>query len=56
MNITKFYTEYSKRKNCTDILLLIAESETGQKFVVGGNPHFTTELVPYEKCYYTHNN
>lgn len=33
--------------------LLIAIALDGSKYVVSGNPHFPTSLIPYEQCWYT---
>lgn len=53
MEVKKFYIEEStQNKGC---FILIAETESGDKFVVSGNPHFSTYLEPYKNCYYTPN-
>jgi len=49
MRIDSFYTEESKVNK--GVLLLIALDENGDKYVVGGDPHNTIRLVPYEQCF-----
>lgn len=33
--------------------IMVAVAEDGSKWVVSGNPHFPTNLIPYESCWYT---
>ena len=51
MEVEKFHIEErTKNKGC---FVLVAETKSGEKFVVSGDPHFPTYLKPYGDCFYT---
>ena len=51
MKVKEFQIEESKINR--GMMILIAVSETGDKFVVGGNTDYCTALTPYNQCYNT---
>lgn len=50
MKIKEFHIEDDIRNKGHK--LLIAISEDGLKYVVAGNPHFPTSIIPYNECWY----
>lgn len=51
MEIKKFIIEEDKVNKGSKLLVAIAKDDS--KWIVCGNPHFPTALIPYEDCYYT---
>ena len=54
MKVKEFIVEDDKVNR--GLKILVAVTEDGSKFVVSGNPHFPTQLVPYDECYYSKTN
>jgi len=49
MKVKEFFIEESKvNKQC---LILVAVLETGEKFVVSGDHHAPTFIIPYERAW-----
>lgn len=49
MKVISFEIEESKVNKGQ--MILIAVTETNERFVVAGNAHYCTQLVPYDKCW-----
>lgn len=49
MNVVSFSIEESKANKFLKIL--VATTENGDKYVVGGDCNYPTSIVPYDKCW-----